>query len=258
MKIIVLLKEVPDTYGERRLSPESGLADRSAADPVPDEICERALEVALGHAGTHRGTEVIVLSMGPDTGSATLRKALAMGAARAVRVTDPALAGSDLGTTARVLATAIRTLGFDLVIAGTASTDGGAGMLPSMVAELLGVPSLTSLAAVDVSDSAVTGTRAFEAGSMDVAALLPAVVSITEALPDARFPTFRGIIGAKKKSLEVWALADLGIDPHEASGPRSTVVSVTPRPPRTAGTKIVDQGDAGTQVARFLASSSLL
>ena len=140
MKIVVLVKEVPDTWGDRKLNLETGLADRAASETVIDEIGERSLEVALRYADTNAGTEVVVLSMAPEGSAATVRKGLAMGAGSAIHVADEALRGADLGLTAEVLAAAIRRTGFDLVIAGNLSTDGSGGVIGAMVAELLDVP----------------------------------------------------------------------------------------------------------------------
>jgi len=252
MKIVVLVKEVPDTWGERRLDLETGLTDRPASTPVLDEIDERAVEAALAHADAHPGTEVIVLTMAPASAAATVRKALAMGATSAVHVVDEALRGADLLLTAEVLAAAIRRTGFDLVIAGNLSTDGGGGVLPAMVAEVLGVPQLTALSSLEVSDDSVAGDRVSDAGTMRVSAAPPAVVSITEALPEGRFTTFKGIMAAKKKPYETVDAVDLGVEAEDPAVPRYIMVTVAERPPREAGVKIVDEGDAGEKLAAFL------
>ncbi len=258
MRIVVLVKEVPDTYGDRRLDLQTGLADREASERVLDEIGERALEVALTHVDAHPETEVIVVSMVPAAASATLRKALSMGATSILQVVDEQLAGADLGVTARVLAAAARRVGFDLVITGNMSTDGDGGVLPAMLAEHLGVPAVTSLATVVLSGDAVSGTRMSDHGSATVSAQLPAVISITEALPDARFPNFKGIMAAKKKPFETVTLADLevGIDP--ATVPQSIMTAVEARPPRGAGVKIDDDGNAGERLAAFLIENRLV
>lgn len=257
MKIVVLVKEVPDTYGDRKLSLETGLADRAASETVLDEIGERALEVALSYADKNAGTEVVVLSVAPESASATVRKALAMGAASAVQVIDEGLLGADLGLTAEVLAAALRRTGFDLVIAGNQSTDGSGGVLPAMVAELLDVPAATYLNTVEIADASVSGVRASDGATAQVSAGLPAVISITEALPDARFPNFKGIMAAKKKPFETLSLDDLGIDPHDPDAARSIVIGLTEKPPRQAGVKIVDEGDAGEKLAEFLIQNRL-
>lgn len=258
MKIAVLIKEVPDTWGERRLDLETGLADRAASSPVLDEIDERAVEAALAHADAHPGTEVTVVSMAPASATATIRKALAMGATSAVHIVDDALRGADLLLTAEVLAAAVRRADFDLVIAGNLSTDGGGGVIAAMVAELLGVPQLTGLAALELSDRAVTGERVSDAGTMRVSADLPAVVSITEALPEGRFTTFKGIMAAKKKPYETVDAAALGVEPDDPATARYIMLSLAERPPRTAGTKIVDDGDAGERLAAFLLAEGVV
>ncbi|WP_203582367.1 electron transfer flavoprotein subunit beta/FixA family protein [Microbacterium hibisci] len=257
MKIVVLVKEVPDTYGDRKLSLETGLADRGASETVLDEIGERALEVALSYADKTPGTEVVVLSMAPESASATVRKGLAMGAASAVQVIDEGLLGADMGLTAEVLAATLQRTGFDLVIAGNQSTDGVGGVLPAMVAEILDVPSATYLSAVEIGDGEVSGTRASDGATLHVSAQLPAVISITEALPDARFPNFKGIMAAKKKPFETLSLAELEIDPHDPDASRSIVISLGEKPPREAGVKIVDEGDAGEKLAEFLLQNRL-
>jgi electron transfer flavoprotein beta subunit len=257
MKIVVLVKEVPDTYGDRKLSLETGLADRAASETVLDEIGERALEVALSFADKNPDTEVVVLSMSPESAAATVRKGLAMGAASAVHVADERLLGADLGLTAEVLAAAVKRTGFDLVIAGNQSTDGTGGVIAAMLAELLGVPAATNLNSVEITADAVSGERAIDGGTAQVSAALPAVISITERLPDARFPNFKGIMAAKKKPFETITLDDLDVDPEDAAASRSIVIALTERPPRQAGVKIVDEGDAGSQLAEFLIQNRL-
>ncbi|MEI3845634.1 MULTISPECIES: electron transfer flavoprotein subunit beta/FixA family protein [unclassified Microbacterium] len=257
MKIVVLVKEVPDTYGDRKLSLETGLADREASDRVLDEIGERALEVALSYADKTPGTEVVVVSMASQAASATVRKGLAMGAASAVQVIDDALLGADMGLTAEVLAAVLQRTGFDLVIAGNQSTDGSGGVVPSMIAEILDVPSATYLNSVEIGADAVSGTRASDGATKQVVAPLPAVISITEALPDARFPNFKGIMAAKKKPFETLSLAELEIDAHDPDASRSIVIALSEKPPREAGVKIVDEGDAGEKLAEFLIQNRL-
>lgn len=258
MKIVVLLKEVPDTYNDRTLSLETGLADRSGADNVVDEIGERSLEVALAYADAHEGTEVTVLTMAPESATASVRKGLAMGAASAVHIADEKLVGADLGLTAEVLAAELRASGFDLVIAGNQSTDGSAGMLAIMLSELLETPVLANLSAVTIEEGKVTGTRSSDDATMQVSADLPAVISITEALPDARFPNFKGIMAAKKKPLVVKTLADYGIDIDDMSAARGIMIQIAERPPRAAGVKITDEGDAAQKLAAFLAENRLV
>ena len=257
MKIVVLVKEVPDTYGDRKLNAETGLAERAASERVLDEIGERALEVALSYADSAPGTEVTVVSMASEDAAATIRKGLAMGAASALQVVDEKLVGADLGVTARVLAAAVARTGFDLVITGNLSTDGSGGVIPAMIAEHLGVPQATALSAVTITEDGVTGTRATDGGTAQVSAMLPAVISITEALPDARFPNFKGIMAAKKKPFETVSLADLGVDVDPGVAAQSILTAVSEKPPRGAGVKITDEGDAGEKLAAYLIENRL-
>jgi electron transfer flavoprotein beta subunit len=255
MKIAVLIKEVPDTWGERRLDPDTKRVDRQASDAVLDEIGERAVEAALSHQDADSSTEIVVISMGPSS-VPILRKALAMGAGSAIHVLDDSLIGADLGWTAAVLAGAIRRTGFDLVITGNESTDGRGGVIPAMIAEHLGVPSVTALGTLEISADRVSGTRQGEDESLVVGSPLPAVVSITERMPEARFPSFKGTMGAKKKPLETVTVAELGV---ELDGLGTSVVTdVQARPERTAGTKVIDSGDAADQLAEFLAARRLI
>lgn len=255
MKIIVLVKQVPDTWGERKLDVSTGLVNREASDAVVDEISERAVEVALRFKDADKSVDVVVLTMGPESAKDSLRKCLAMGADSAVHVVDSALAGSDAAWTASVLAAAVKRVGFDLVIAGNETTDGRGGVVPAMIAEHLGLPHLTSMNTVALSAGAVNGERALENGTADVHVGLPAVVSITERAAEPRFPNFKGIMSAKKKPLEELSLGDLDVAPGAG---RSVVLSTKERPARTAGTVIVDDGTAGTRLAEFLATNRLI
>ncbi|OJX64516.1 MAG: electron transfer flavoprotein subunit beta [Micrococcales bacterium 73-13] len=248
MKIVVLVKEVPDTYGERRLDPTTGILDRSG-DLVVDEIDERALEVALQYKDGHKDAEVVVLAVGPASAKDALRKGLSMGADRAVHVEDDALAGADALVTARAIAAALRGEAFDLVVAGNESTDGRGGIVPAMVAELLGLPLLGSLGEVAIADGSVRGTRLTETAATTLSAPLPAVVSVTEKSAEARFPNFKGIMTAKRKPLAVRSTGELGVG---STTPGSRVLTVAERPARAAGTTIADEGDAGERLVAFL------
>lgn len=255
MKIIVLLKQVPDTYEERKLDTATGILDREASEPIIDEIVERAIEVALSYKDAHKDTEVVLLSMGPDTVTASLRKGLSLGADSAIHVLDDGLRGADLARTSAVLAAALATAGYDLVIAGNESTDGRGGVMPAMVAERLGLPHLTSVDSVEIATDRINGVRETENGTLDVHASLPAVISITERAPEARFPNFKGILGAKKKPITVLSLGDLSVP--ETTG-HSVILSTTERPAREAGKKIIDDGNAGVELAEFLAAGHLI
>ncbi|HEY5223526.1 MAG TPA: electron transfer flavoprotein subunit beta/FixA family protein [Microbacteriaceae bacterium] len=260
MKIVVLVKQVPDTYEERRLDATTGRLDRAANESIIDEISERAIEVALQYKDANKGTEIVLLAMGPASVTAALRKALALGADSAVHVLDDSLVGADVGLTASVLATALTAQQPDLIVAGNESTDGRGGVIPAMVAEYLGIPHLTGLESVEIGDATVSGVRGTEAGSLDVHASLPAVISVTERMSEVRFPNFKGILSAKKKPLTVTSLSELGVDPAAlaAETGRSVVVSTTMRPARSAGTKVVDEGNAGVELAAFLAENHLI
>ncbi|MBT2476408.1 electron transfer flavoprotein subunit beta/FixA family protein [Microbacterium sp. ISL-103] len=258
MKIFVLVKEVPDTYGDRKLNLETGLADRGAGDVVLDEITERALEVALSYADKNEGTEVVAVAMAPGGSTASVRRALAIGAGSAVHIADEQPAGADLGLTAETLAAAIRRGEPDLVITGNLSTDGSGGVIPAMLAEHLGWPQATALTSVEITPEGITGTRGADAGAQPISASLPAVVSITEGLPDARFPNFKGIMAAKKKPLEVLSLDDLGVSADPAAAPRTILTAVAEKPPRAAGVKIVDEGDAAEKLVEYLVQNRLV
>ncbi|CAN5271335.1 electron transfer flavoprotein subunit beta/FixA family protein [soil metagenome] len=249
MKIVVLVKEVPDTYGERRLDTVTGLLDRAASDPVIDEIDERALEVALQYKDADKNTEVVVMTLGPDTAKDGLRKLLAMGADRAVHIVDDGFVGSDALRTAQALAAALERAEFDLVLTGNESTDGRCGVVPAMVAELLGLPIVGNLSAVDIHDGSITGTRSTATATTTLRSPLPAVASVTEKSAEARFPSFKGTMTAKRKPLAIVGQADIGLAAPTAT---SAVLTVVERPARAAGEKIYDRGDAGAAIVAFL------
>lgn len=254
MKIVVLIKQVPDTAEERRLSPDTGRVDREATDPVIDEITERALELALTVKDRDKSTEVVVATMGPADAAKSIRKALSMGADSGIHILDDSLAGADMVLTAATLAAALRDTGADLVIAGNESTDGRAGMIPAMIAEHLGLPLLGSLVSAEIGGDSVAGVRLSEAGTQEVTASYPAVLTVTERFEEARFPNFKGIMGAKRKPLATISAAELGVSAQV----RSTVLDVAQRPARTAGRKIVDDGNAAAEIVDFLAARRLI
>ncbi len=258
MKIVVLVKQVPDTWDDRKLNISTGLLERDASEKIIDDVTERALEVALTYKDGDKSTEVVALSMGPASTTVALRKALAAGADSAVHILDDSLAGTDYGITASVLATALTRIGFDLVIAGNESTDGRGGVVPAMIAEHLGLPHLSYLNSVELTASGASGVRAGEDGTSTVHVTLPAVLSVTDRTPEARFPNFKGIMTAKKKPLEVLTLADLGVDASFPGISRSVVLSTAVRPGRTSGVKVVDEGNAAVELAEFLASQRLI
>ena len=260
MKILVLAKQVPDTWQERELSLDTGWVVRDgAAETVPDEISERVMEVALGWRDAGTDAEIVALTVGPEDSSKTLRKMLAMGADAAVQVTDDALVGSDAVETARVIAAAVEREGADLVLAGTVSTDGGTGVVPAMVAELLDRPYLPHADAPQLADGELTGTVATSDADVRAAVALPAVAGLTEKTAEPRFPNFKNIMAAKKKPLTVLSLADLGIAAGTAEAAyRSVMVSADTRPERAAGEKVSDDGTAAQQLVDFLAGRGLV
>ena len=260
MNIVVLVKQVPDTYSERQLRESDGALDRDASDAVLDEINERAVEESLRLSEVHGG-EVTVLTMGPDRASEAIRKALSMGADRAVHLCDAALAGSDAVGTALALAAAIRTVdGVDLVVAGNEASDGRSAAVPAMVAEVLGVPALTHAREVTVEGSTVTVRRETDDGVTVLRAELPAVVSVGEKINEPRYPSFKGIMAAKKKPVTTLSIADAGIDAARvgAAGALTSVTSAAPKPAKGAGEKVVDDGDGGGKVAAFLVAHKLI
>jgi electron transfer flavoprotein beta subunit len=260
MNIVVLVKQVPDTYSERKLADSDHTLDRESADAVLDEINERAVEEALQLQATHGG-EVTVLCVGPDRATDAIRKALSMGADKAVHVCDEALHGSDAIATAKVLAKAVGTVeGVDLVLAGNEATDGRVGALPAMVAELLGLPALTHARKVEVDGTTIKVERETDEGVFFVEATLPAVVSVNEKINEPRYPSFKGIMAAKKKPVSTLTIGDLGVDAGEVGlgGSWTKVLEAAPKPPRTAGRRVEDEGDGGVQVAEYLVGQKLI
>ncbi len=259
MNVVALIKQVPDTYSERTLRPSDGLLDRDAADAVIDEIDARAVEAALQLTEAHGG-EVTVLTMGPSRAVEVLRKALAMGAHRAVHVSDEGLAGSDAVQTSAALAAALQTLTFDLVVAGNESTDGRTAAVPAMLAERLGLPQVTFVRKIDVDGTTIRAERVVEGGYSELEASLPAVVSVTEKINEPRYPNFKGIMAAKSKPMTTLTLADLGL-PSDQTGVENSwtrVLDATPRPVKEAGEKFVDDGAAGRRIADFLTAAHLV
>ena len=259
MNIVVCVKQVPDTAVERTLRAGEGTLDRETPDGLINELDEYAIEEGLKIAEAHGG-EVTILSMGPAKASESIRKALSMGADKAVHVSDEALAGSDALATSLVLAGALRQTGFDLVILGSESTDARTGVVPAMLAERLGVPQLTLASTVDVDGESVTVRRVTDDGYATVTGSLPAVVSVVEKINEPRYPSFKGIMAAKKKPVQTLTLADAGVEPSLVGlGNAATAVAdFAARPPRAAGVIVTDEGDGGTETAAFLAERKFI
>jgi electron transfer flavoprotein beta subunit len=261
MNIVVLVKQVPDTYSERKLRSSDGLLDRDATDAVLDEINERAVEAALQLKEANDGSVVTVLTMGPDRATDAIRKALSMGADKAVHLSDEALAGTDAVGTANALTKAIGTVEHvDLVIAGNEASDGRSGAMAAMVADLLGFPALTHAREISVEGSVVKVRRETDDGVTHLSAELPAVVSVSEKINEPRYPSFKGIMAAKKKPVTTLSLADAGVDPSVVGlvNALSTVTSASPKPPKSAGEKVTDEGDGGAKIAAFLVAQKLI
>jgi electron transfer flavoprotein beta subunit len=259
MNIVVCVKQVPDTAVERTLKPGDGTLDRASLDGLINELDEYAIEEGLKIAEAHGG-EVTILSMGPEKASESIRKALQMGAAKGVHVVDDGLAGSDALATSAALAAALTSVGFDLVILGSESTDARTGVVPAMVAERLGVPQLTLASKVDIDGSSVTIRRVTDDGYAVVSASLPAVVSVVEKINEPRYPTFKGIMAAKKKPVQTLTLADLSVDASSVGlvNAATVVADFAARPPRAAGVIVKDEGDGGTKAAGFLAERKFI
>ncbi|GGO04977.1 electron transfer flavoprotein subunit beta [Microbispora rosea subsp. aerata] len=259
MNIVVCVKQVPDTATERKLRSDDKTLDRDAADGVVNELDEYAVEEALRLKEAHGG-EVTVLSMGPAKATETIRKALAMGADKAVHLHDDALHGSDALGTSHAIAQALKKIGFDLVILGSESTDARTGMLAAMLAERLGAPQLTLASKVEVEGTSIRIERVTDYGYDKVEASLPAVVSVVEKINEPRYPSFKGIMAAKKKPVETLGVADAEISADQVglANSWSEVVEFAAAPPRAAGTVIKDEGDGGVKAAEFLASKKFI
>lgn len=252
MKVVVCVKQIPDPASPYTLEEGSNWLVRPD-EQVLDDTDRYGVEMGLQLAQANDGT-VTLVSMGPAGNAQGIRQALAMGADKAVIVEDDGLRGADALTTARVLARAIENEGYDLVIAGTESTDGYAGVVPQMVAELLDAPALTYATAVETDGSNVKIHRQTTDGYDVVESALPAVVAVTAGVVEPRYPTFKGIMEAKKKPLETVSLGDLEVDRSETQN----VASIADAPERGAGRKIEDEGEAYTEIVSLLAERKVI
>jgi electron transfer flavoprotein beta subunit len=263
--IVVLIKQVPDTWSERKLTDGDFTLDREAADAVLDEINERAVEEALQirekEAADGVEGSVTVLTAGPERAAEAIRKALSMGADKAVHLKDEGLHGSDVIQTGWALARALGTIeGTELVIAGNEATDGVGGAVPAIIAEYLGLPQLTHLRKLSLENGTVTGERETDEGLFTLEAALPAVVSVTEKINEPRFPSFKGIMAAKKKEVTVLTLAEIGVEGDEVglANAGTSVLASTPKPAKTAGEKVTDEGEGGSQIAQYLVGQKII
>ncbi|MGB3185365.1 MAG: electron transfer flavoprotein subunit beta/FixA family protein [Ornithinimicrobium sp.] len=256
MKIVVCVKYVPDAQSERSFSSDN-TTERASVDGLLSELDEYAVEEALSLAEDHDG-QVIAVTMGPDEAGAAVKKSLQMGAHAGVHINDDAIAGSDSPATSLILAKAIEKIGedeaVDLVIAGLASTDGVMSVVPAMLAERLGLPQVTFASELGIAEGTVTIKRDGDVASETIEAALPALVSVTDQINDPRYPSFKGIMAAKKKPVDVWSLTDIGVDPADVglAAAWTTVVTITQRPPRSQGEIVTDDGSGGQALADFL------
>lgn len=256
MKVVVLVKQVPDTYEKRHIALDTGMLARDASEAIVDEIDERVCAVASKLRDDGVATEIVAVTMGPEGAERGLRKVLALAADRAVHVLDEQLAGADMVQTARVLAAAVDDA--DLVLTGLASTDGSGAMVPAMIAQLLGRPHIVGADSLEATAQQVTGVTQAEDEELTLTATLPAVVSLTEKAGQPKLPNFKAIRESKKKEISVVSLADLGVDAGPAAAyVRNVMVSAAERPPRAAGQKVSGE-NAATELVDFLAKRHLL
>jgi len=247
MKIVVLVKYVPDATGDRGFAAD-GTVDRGATDGLLSELDEYAVEQALQIADAGDGVEVVAMTLGPDDARDAIKRSLQMGVGAGIHVNDPAVHGTDAIGTSTILAAAVTKAAPDLVLCGMASTDGSMGVLPAMLAERLGWPGLTFGATLSVDGDTVLIRRDGDVASQTIEATLPAVVSVTDQSGEARYPSMKGILAAKKKPVEEWTLADLGIDASTVGlvAAWTKVLEATPRPPKEPGKVVPDSDGAGT------------
>lgn len=263
MNIVVCVKYVPDATADRKFE-DDFTVDRVGVDGLLSELDEYAVEQALQFREKREGEEIEVtaLTVGPEKAVDAVRKALQMGVDKGVHVLDDAIAGSDYVATSLVLAKAIEKIGpADLVICGMASTDAAGSVIPAMLAERLALPQVTLASVIESQGDQVRIKRDNEGSTEVIGATLPIVLSVTDQSGEARYPSFKGIMAAKKKPLETFALADLGVDAGEVglSVAWSQVEDTTERPPRTAGEIVTDEDGSGAgALVEFLASKKFI
>ena len=259
MNIVVCIKYVPDAQSELTFNASDNTTDRLGVEGLLSELDEYAIEAGLKLAEAAAGgvaeNTITVLTVGPDKAADAIKKALQMGAHAGVHVSDEAIHGSDAAATSLILAEAVKKIGSpDLILTGMTSTDGSMGVVPAMLAERLGLPQVTLAAELTVDGGTVTIRRDGDTASVTITASMPALVSVTDQINEPRYPSFKGIMAAKKKPVETWSLADLGLDAGSVglAAAWTKVESFTKRPPRAKGQIVTDEGDGGTQLAEFL------
>jgi electron transfer flavoprotein beta subunit len=253
VKIAVCVKAVPDAATGRRLDPTTGRLDRTG-DLAVSDFDLHPVEEALRIREAAGAGEVVVVSLGPERAADAVRKTLAMGADRSVLVTDEGFAGADLLVTARALASALEREAADLVLFGQQSADGDGACLWAAVAELLGRPVISQVAELVVEDETVTGRRQTEFGYERIRAPLPAVVAVSDAINEPRYPSLKGIMSAKSKPQDRLSAAEV----DGAGEPRTTVLAVNPPPPRGETRRVEGDGNAAEAIVEFLAEKRLL
>jgi electron transfer flavoprotein beta subunit len=259
MNIVVLVKQVPDSGSERKLDPADNTVARASADNVINEMDEYAIEEAL-QVRDREGGEVTVLTVGPGSATDAIRKALSMGADKAVHVVDEALHGSDALQTSAVLAAALQQLEYDLVLSGAEATDSQMSVMPALLAERLGIPQLSGARKVTIDGGVARVERQTDGGYWALEAQLPAIVSTWDTINEPRYPSFKGIMAAKKKPVETKSLADLGVDPSTLglAAAATQVIDFAGRPPKGEGVKVTDEGDGAQKFVDFLASQKIV
>ena len=259
MNIVVLVKQVPDSGSERKMDPADNTVARAAADNVVNEIDEYAIEEALV-VKEAQGGEVTVLTVGPDSATDAIRKALSMGADKAVHISDEAIKGSDAVQISAVLAAALGQLEYDVVICGAEATDSQMSVMPALLAERLGLPQLSGARKLTVDGGVAKIERQTDGGYWAVEAPLPAIVSTWDTINEPRYPSFKGIMAAKKKPVETKTLADIGLDASAVGLANATtqVVDFAGRPPKGEGVKVTDEGDGAQKFVDFLAGQKIV
>ena len=259
MNIVVLVKQVPDSGSERKMDAADNTVARAAADNVVNEIDEYAIEEALV-VKEAQGGEVTVLTVGPDSATDAIRKALSMGADKAVHVSDEAIKGSDAVQISAVLAAALGQLEYDLIICGAEATDSQMSVMPALLAERLGLPQLSGARKLTVDGGVAKIERQTDGGYWAVEAPLPAIVSTWDTINEPRYPSFKGIMAAKKKPVSTLSLADLGVDASAVglANATSQVLDSAGRPPKGEGVKVPDEGDGAQKFVDFLASQKIV
>jgi electron transfer flavoprotein beta subunit len=261
MNIVVCVKYVPDATADRHFESDKTV-DRDGVDGLLSELDEYAVEQALQIKEKAEDVTVTALCVGPEKGIDAVRKALQMGADQGVHVSDEAIAGSDALATSLVLAKAVEKIGSaDLVMCGMASTDGAMSVIPAMLAERLDLPQVTFASVIETQGDQVRVKRDGDTATEVIGATMPMVVSVTDQSGEARYPSFKGIMAAKKKPVETYSLSDLGVDAGEVglSVAWTEVQDTTERPPRSAGEIVTDEDGSGAKaLTDFLASKKFI